>query len=215
MSNNVTNAHAEAEAFKAIIKSKMDDLVQEFSEGKISREQFQVLYERYNGRLSIANQALVSGNPEAIKIAQSGPSTLLVRDIYMGRALGIVIYHDASGTLIETLGTFDVAPAQVTSTLVEIDGKRRSGSYLATINKQINEGQWLIFVTGKFTTVVVLFKNEPSQYQIKEIERIHYDFEQANQLFLGQDTVDTDELADPFYVFVKRWSQEKEENDAR
>ena len=208
MSVDVSRARAEAEAFKALIEGKIHKLIEEFSEGKLSREQFQVLYERYNGRLSIATQALMSGNPEAIKIAQSGPSTIMVRDTYMGRAMGMVIYHDASGKLIETLGNFDVPPASVTATLMKFDKKRRAGEYIERQVAQLKPGQWLAFFPAKTTTVIVSFKNEPSLTQIREIERIHHDFELANRVFLEMDTVNVDELADPFIVFVQKWAGE-------
>ncbi len=208
MSVDVTKARAEAEAFKALIENKISKLIEEFAEGKLSREQFQVLYDRYSGRLSIATQALMSGNPDAIKIAQGGPSTLMVRDIYMGRAMGMVIYHDASGTLLETLGKFDVPPASVTATLMEFDQKRHDNEFIERKIVQLKPGQWLAFYPGKTTTVIVSFQNEPSATQNREIERIHYDFELANRVFLEMEKVDVKELADPFIVFVKKWAEE-------
>ena len=207
MSHDVNQARAEAEAFKALLEQKIQKLVLEFSEGKISREQFQMLYKRYNGRLAIANQALVSNTPEAIRIAQSGPPTILVRDTYMGRAIGLVIYHNISGNLLETLGKFHAPPTRVALILKEFARLRGSNQYVERRIEKIAESQWLLFTPGQYTTVVTLFENEPSPAQIREIERLHHDFEQANGTHLQHKEIKSAEMADPFIIFVERWMQ--------
>ncbi len=193
------DAQQKAEEYKAVIEGKIQKIVAEFAEGKISREQFHVLYERYSGRLAIADHALLSGNPDAISIAQSGPPTIAVRSAYMGKAMGMLVYHTRSQCILETLGEFGVANEHYQMILNNPINERRS--------EKLDDRDWLLFVPGEFTVVVVLFHNEPSQMQIREIERLHRDFEQANRPVLVQSPVDPDRLAYPFLVFVKRWSR--------
>jgi len=205
MTTDVNQARAEAEAFKQIIETKIHRIVEEFAEGKLSREQFQVLYERYNGRLSIANQALVSGTPEAIKIAQGGPSTLMVKDTYMGRAMGLVAYHNTNNIQLESLGEFTISAAHIAKILVRFAQQRASGKFIERHVEKIKENQWLLMLPGQTTTIGVRFENEPSQQQIREIARLQHDYERVNDKVLAQSHVD--ELAAPLVVFVRKWSQ--------
>lgn len=198
----------EAKAFRALLEEKIQNLVEEFADGKISREQFHILYERYNSRLAIANQALLSGNPEAIRIAQSGPPTMLVRDTYQGKAMGMAIYHNKSGSILETLGDFNVPPTQVAGILNEFSKKMVENEYIDRHLEKFDGQKWALFAPGRFSTVITLFLNEPAAAQMRDIERLHHDFETANYPLLDADIVDGSKLAYPFLAFVKRWAKD-------
>lgn len=198
-----TDAQSKAEAFKVMVEEKIQKLVAEFAEGKISREQFHAIYARYSSQLSIANQAMVSGNPDAVGITQGGPPTIAMRDALMGKAIGLLIYHHNSGTVVETLGNFDVPVNKLSAVLNDFTLMLQSGKHIDYRVERLQEEQWLLFDPGRYTTIVTLFRHEPSQVQIREIDRLHHDFEQANST-LRNDFVDADKLAYPFLVFVKK-----------
>jgi hypothetical protein len=195
---------AKAEAFKTEVQQKIQGLIAEFAEGKISREQFNVLYERYNGQLQIAEHALLSGNPDAVKIAQAGPSTVMVKDALMGKAIGLAIYHNKSGTMVDTLGNFDVPVTLISSVLNDFSMMMQDNKLIDRRVQKVSSKQWLLFAAGKFTTIVTLFQNEPSQQQSREMERLQHDFEEANRAFLQKEQVDKDKLAYPFLSFVQQ-----------
>ena len=51
---------------------------------------------------------------------------------------------------------------------------------------------WVVFMARTFTTAVVMFKNEPAPAQIRELERLLHDFEEAIwQTMSGGGDVDT------------------------
>ena len=198
-----TRGRESAEAFKTLMEEKIRALIGEFAEGQLSREQFHVLYERYSSRLSIATEALITNNPEAIEIAKGGPPTIAVRGAFMGRALGLRIFHHKSRAFIETLGEFDVDDAKITPILNEF-------GMMIEVNKLVDQRllqkdarHWLLFNPGRYTSVVTFFANEPSQMQMKEIARLHHDFEVANTHALQQPNVDASTLGQPFVVFIK------------
>lgn len=192
-------------AFKAQVQQKIQGLLSEFAEGKISREQFHVVYERYTAQLAMADMALRSSMPEAIMgLAQDGLSTLAVKEQHMGKAMGMVIYSHRTGTLLETLGDFDVPPAKLSPILNDFSMLLESGRMVEREVRMIGPRQWLLFAAGRFTTVVTLFQNEPSEQQGREIERLHHDFEEANRAFFARGQVDASKLAYPFLVFVQR-----------
>ena len=195
-----------AKQFKATIEAKIQGIVAEFAEGKISKGQFQILYERYSSRLDIANHALMTGTPEAITIAQGGPPTIAVRGASMGKAMGMIVYHNKSETVVETLGKFDVSAAKFFPTLKQINLALEQNRLVEQRTEKVDDRNWLVFFTGKFTTLVTLFRNEPAPVQMREIERLHHDFEKANNLLLQKHDIIADELAYPFVIFVEQWS---------
>lgn len=198
------DSKSKAEAFKAAVEEKIQKLINDFAEGKISREQFHILYERYNARLKIADYAVMSGNPDAVEIAQGGPPTIAVKDAYMGRALGLMIYHNTAEVTLETLGTFDIPMQLLQPTLEDFTMQMLARTLVDRKVEKITKERWLLFVPGQFTTLVVLFEHEPSAMQIRELERMQHDFEQANHAKLQRSKVDPEQLAFPFRVFIKK-----------
>jgi hypothetical protein len=199
-----SKARVAAETFKAEVQKKIHTLITEFAEGRISREQFNMIYMRYSSRLEIADQAMFSGNPDAIQIAQGGPPTIAVKEAFMGKAIGLGIYHNKSGTMVDTLGSFDVPVTLISPVLNDFSMMMESNKLIDRRVRKIGLEQWLLFAAGKFTTIVTLFHNEPSQVQIRELERLHHDFEEANQAFLKKESVDKNKLAYPFLSFVQQ-----------
>lgn len=193
-----------AEAFKAKVESKIQDLIAEFSEGAISREQFNLLYDRYNGQLSIANEALAENDIRALKEVENSVPTIFVKEATAGKATGMTIYHHRSGRIIESLGTFNIPVAQFAPTLNEILGRVEANEFVEPKSINIARGQWVLFESRKYTTIITLFQNEPSALQIRELQRLHHDFEIANQRFLTIDKVDTQALGYPFLTIVQK-----------
>lgn len=206
----------QAQAFKAEVEAKIQTLISEFAEGKVSREQFNVLYERYSARLSIANHAILSGNPDAVAIAQTGPPTIAVREQHMGKVIGLLIYHNVSETVLETLGDFQVEMNIITPVLEDFTMQALARQYIERRVQQMNDERWLCFVPGRFTTIVALFRHEPSGMQTRELERLQHDFEQANLQELDGDSADPSKLGYPFLGFVKRkYRRDNDEGSGR
>jgi hypothetical protein len=79
---------------------------------------------------------------------------------------------------------------------------------------EMENGQWLCFVPGTYTTLIALFSLEPSDNQLQMVERMHQDFEQANRAALEAGHIDPTKLAYPFYSFVQRRAKpDKLDND--
>jgi hypothetical protein len=112
----------------------------------------------------------------------------------------MVIYHNIKGTIIETLGNFNVSVTRVLPVLLEFVKSRTSDNRVF----KISERQWLLFVAGRHTTVVTLFRNEPARQQIFDIERMHRDFENANRVSFERGELDPQKLAYPFLSFIQK-----------
>jgi DNA replication protein DnaD len=185
------------EARRAEIHTKTRSLLLEFAEGKISSEQFNILYERFQNQLEMLST-------DELLTEANDMNTIAIRRVTTAIALGMGIYHHRSGTIIETLGNFNVPPASISSKLNEISDMLDSRQFIAPSVQKLANGINLFFATRKFTTVILIFRNEPSKQQQQDIERLHHDFEEANQRFLDAQTVDGTKLAKPFLGFVKK-----------
>lgn len=190
--------------FKAEVEKKIQDLIGEFSDGKISREQFNLLYDRYNGQLSVANEALAENNMSDLQEVQNSVPTIAIKEATAGKAVGMSIFHHTSEKIIETLGEFDVPLAQMTPVLNQIVARIDASEYIEPKTINISRGVWILFESRKYTTIMTLFKNEPSALQVREMQRLHHDFEIANQRFLSRDQVDVTSLGYPFLAIIQR-----------
>lgn len=188
--------------FQEEVQRKIRNLLAEFGEGKLSNEQFNILYERYNNQLEMALQA----HDEQAALASGGTaeSTIAIKQATTGKALGMAIYHHRSGTIIETLGTFDLQPEIISPTINDFSRKLEQREFIDPVTRKLSSGIWVVFMARHFTTAVVIFKNEPAPRQIRELERLLHDFEEANSIYLDKMTVDKDKLAKPFLGFVRR-----------
>lgn len=199
-----TDSQAKALAFKESVDAKIRNLIEEFAEGKISREQFHIIYERYSAQLSIATHAMVSGNPDAVAIVQGGPPTIAIREASMGKATGLMIFHNKSNAVLETLGEFDVPIEKLELGRKMVTARAASGVRAERRVEKISEKQWISFSAGAYTTVVTQFLHQPSEMQNREIERLHQDYERANDVLLQAESVDGKQLACPFLIFVRQ-----------
>lgn len=194
-----------AEAFMAQVEEKIRALLREYSEGKLNSEQFHVLYERYSSQRLIAQQAMLTGDNQVLHEAHGEKSTIAIKDEHMGKALGLRIYHNKTGAVIDTLGDFDVSAFVISPVLTEFRQMIADEKLMRPRAEKIEDKRWLLFAAEPYTTVVTLFRNEPSPLQIREIQRLHHDFEVANQPSLvGSNQPDARALAYPFHVFVQR-----------
>jgi hypothetical protein len=181
---------------KGQLQLKVQKLLTEFAEGKISREQFHVIYARYNDQMHALEQGLA--------VVSSPGETIGIRQAHMGKAVGLAIYHNKSGTFVDTLGQFDVPPQQIAPILNDYTQMMAEQRFTERRVVQVGDNAWLVFAPGKFTTVITLFYKEPSVQQGLEIERLHHDFEFANATALSTLQIDKTRLAYPFLVFVQQ-----------
>jgi hypothetical protein len=189
------------EVFREEVQGKIKNLLKEFGAGKISNEQFDILYERYNNQLEMANSALDTTQEQ---MPGANMSTIAIRKATTGKAVGLGIYHHRSGTIIETLGNFDVPPQVMSPVLNEFSDKLEMQAFIEAKTQKLDARHWVVFMAREYTTVIVIFRNEPAPAQIQQMKRLQHDFENANERFLKTNQVDADKLARPFMVFVKK-----------
>lgn len=199
----MNNTSAKAQAFRMQVIEKIQSLLNEFAEGKLNQEQFNVLYERYSGQLELAQRALESGDIGAMQ-TPGDKGTIAIKKEYMGKAIGLCIYQNRTGAQIETLGDFDVSAFVISPVLSEFSLMMEQEKSIPPRTEKMQDKRWLLFTGLRYTTVVTIFHNQPSLQQVREIERLHHDFEVANSTLLAKGRLDSTQLAYPFVVFVQK-----------
>lgn len=188
--------------FREEVQGKIAKLLTEFSEGKVSRETFNALYAHQSMKLQLADEALRTGNLDMVEGA--GGQTVSIRQSMMGKAIGVMIYHNKTGMFVDTLGAFDVSPALISPILNDFSLLMEADRAIDRRVEKVGDKQWLLFAAGRYTTVVTLFHHEPSAEQSREMERLHHDFEVANANMLAGSHLDKTKLAYPFTVFIQQ-----------
>lgn len=192
---------ARIEVMRSDIQAKITALIAEFSAGKISNEQFNLIYGRYHNQLSLVEQALDDERP-----AYNAVNTIDILQGMQARAIGLSIYHHNSGMTLETLGQFALAPEVISPVLNDFSMRVEAQEFIEPVLKRMAGSTWMAFMARQFTTLMVLFSNEPSRLQMRQMERLHHDFEEANKRYLSHFTIDPTKLARPFVGFIKERS---------
>ncbi len=193
------------EAFIAQVHAKMSKLVAEFAAGEINRTQFHHLYDRYQRQIMTVAQIINESDPEVWQQAiNESEDTFHIRKRLTAKALGMSIYDNESGLPIETLGDFAVDSALIVPMLSSYRSATAEIFRAGMRSTEMENGHWLCFVPGNYTTLIALFSLEPSDNQLSTIERMHKDFELANRAALESRHADPEKLAYPFLSFLRR-----------
>jgi len=179
------------------LQAKMRQLVEDFASGQINRTQFHGLYDRYQRQMT----QIMRFNAVT---AEGSEDTLHIKKRLTARVLGFSIYNNQSGMPIETIGEFVVDTALLVPMLSSYRAATREIFKAGMRSTVMENDQWLCFVPGNFTTLITLFSLEPSSVQLATVERMHRDFEDANQIALKNGNVDPNVLAYPFLTFVRQ-----------
>jgi len=195
----------QGEEFIAGVHQKMSRLVQEFASGEINRTQFHRLYRRYQRQIAAVTQLLTEADPARWHAAVAdGEDTQHLKKRLAARPIGLAVFLSGAERPLQTFGAFEIAPARIRPML---DGYRLAAGdvFRAGVRcTELDDGRWLCFVPGARTMLVALFSLEPSDSQLATLDRMHQDFERANQRALDQAEPDPQTLAYPYYSFVHR-----------
>lgn len=185
--------------------SKMTKCVEDFATGKINRAQFQELYAHYEREIGVISQLLAeSGDPDEWRRFITEGESVVIRKRHQARSIGFAIYDNNSGMPIETLGEFTVDSALLIPMLSSYRTATTEIFRAGMRNTQMENGQWLCFVPGRFTTLITLFNQEPAEQQLEVLSRMHDHFEIANRGTLENGTAQPGELALPFLAILKQ-----------
>lgn len=175
------------------VNEKISELISDFQDNKLSREQFNIIYSRYNRQLNLVLSVMSDGSGTA-KV--DSMSTNSMNEASRSRADGYAIYNQSSNILLETLGEYTLTSEQIVPLLEDFSN---------SISPKIIslDEQWLIILSGKVTTVVLQYADAPDERYFPSLKRLMADFENANSHLLTHVDNGDYELAQPFICAIK------------
>jgi hypothetical protein len=199
-------SRAEAETYLGKVRSKLDRLAEDFNAGTINRAQFQNLYIHYQREIrNIEGMLELAPGSETWKGAVTEGESVIIRQQHLARAEGYTIFENDSGLPVCTLGKFELDPALVVPMLSSYRAATKEIFGAGTRSTEIEDGRWLCFVSGEFTTMLAVFSSEPAGKQLEYLEELHRHFEQANQRHLTNPPFDANTLLFPHEYFLGQW----------
>jgi hypothetical protein len=189
---------ASFEIMHAVTQSKISSLIADLSAGKISNEQFELVYGRYCYRLSLAEKMLEDNSPEFNSF-----NTGDLLQSMQARPIGLSLYHHGSGMTIETQGLFDLPSCITAPVLNDLSLNVEWGIFTEPVIKKLGDYVWIAFMARHYTTLIVLFRNEPSRQHMRQMERMQHDFEETNKKLLRCRTVNPLQLVRPFKGYIQ------------
>lgn len=203
--DNYYKSLREGEQYLNKTYAKMTKCVEDFASGKMNRAQFQQLYAHYEREIGVISQLLAeSDDPDEWRKAVTEGDSVVIRKRHEARSIGFAIYDNNSGMPIETLGEFEVDSALLVPMLSSYRSATTEIFRAGMRNTQMENGQWLCFVPGRFTTLITLFSQEPAEQQLEVLNRMHDHFEIANRATLENGTAQPGQLALPFLAILKQ-----------
>ncbi len=192
----------DGKAFITTTRAKMERLVEDFADGRLNREQFQALYERYQKQINGVKNLLAETDPTHWQDAIGGEHTIDIRSRLMAKAVGMLIFINHDLRHLDTLGQPVLSPVHIYDILEHIPEQAANGIYEAVT--EIPRKGWILVMRGELTTVILLFSREPTFDQRATIRQLLTDFEHANAALLKRPDITTDQLAMPFQVLIRR-----------
>ena len=131
--------------------------------------------------------------------------SLVIRRQHLARAEGYAIFENGSGMPVSTLGQFDVDPALLVPMLSSYRAAAREMFGAGARSTEMEDGSWLCFVPGEWTTMLAIFTAEPAGKQLAFLAQLHRHFERANQRRLADFPIDPDALLFPHEYYLGQW----------
>jgi len=192
-----------ATEFKQEVSDKIEALLDEFASGSISRAHFDLVYARYSRQLSIAEQALETGQLDEVEQVMQEIPTMMLHAAARGIAVGMTIIHHVTMETIREFGNFDVDAETFTDVIDSLRDKDSEDMHGFSEIQHVSRNLWMAVCSLEHTTLLTLFHNEPAVKQVQELERRHHDFESANRNILNQTKPDPNTLVYPVELFVQ------------
>ena len=193
----------QAQVFRNTVEDKIERVLDEFAGGDISREHFDIVYGRYSRQLAIAEEAIEKGELEELKQVMNEIPTMALRAAIRGKALCMLVIHHLKLNTIRTFGEYELEDQYLTPIMEQLKSRVAMELSDYTDVQKLISNSWVIVCSLEHTTLVTLFRNEPSAKQVQELERRHRDFESANRNILNIADPDPDTLVYPVELFVR------------
>jgi hypothetical protein len=182
------------------IREKLSGLVEDLTQGRINRAQFEELYAHYQKeRKSVEKLMALRPSSDAWRMAVTEGESIMIRRRLAARVLGYAVYTNKDLAALRVYGEFDSLKEKWVSPLLDRVRSVASKPFVVgTFNTGSKDAACLCAVPGEFTTLIVLFTMEPARVQLQLLEDLHRHFEQANYRALARSLYKVSDLVFPY-----------------
>lgn len=169
------------------LEQKLQRLEQDFQQGTVNPAQYRAIRKHYLEQKSVATRMgkLHPENELWRVVLEEGKTTFLMQ-VNEAQVHGIAFYDITSKNRLFHEGTIP-AEAQQAITILQTfgikPGSSEQGRMFAT---QTDDGKVMLLIPGKLTVAIVIFSQEPPNWQVRALREVHHNFEMANKTALEQ-----------------------------
>lgn len=169
---------ADAHAYQTELQRKMTALADDFSQGKINRQQFDAVYAHYRDQRQLIEGLIRSMAADAWRKAVTPGQTGMLMERHAAHLLSCALYDNATAALLAASPRFQL-DAEVVAPVIAAHLQTASrGTHASSLPAPAEH--WLHFVPGQYSTLVVVFTREPARSQWQFLHDLHHDFELAS-----------------------------------
>lgn len=166
------------------IRRNMEQVAQEFSDGKISRAQFSAIYAHYSEKRTVVEK-LIERNADstALQAAAAPGRTTFLRNRFEARPLYYLVFTHGDKTPLLRDGKQPPNTAEQIYRLLKVLWAMKTPR-VGLARKSMGNGLWLVMVLGERAFTLVIYSLQPSTMQTNYVRDLHDDFERANRMAL-------------------------------
>lgn len=183
----------------ALLRQKVEVLVDEYAQGAINRVQFNALYQRYSDQRTIIEK-LMQRNPDGDawrQVVSSRGQTGFLRARLEAQPVYYAVFAAGQSAALQTGGHPDRAASFPAETILRAVWAMPNRPAIGLGRKPLSDDQWLVMVVGSEAATLVVFSLEPSKTQAQLLRDLHIDFERANQMALERSWLAAERLVFP------------------
>jgi hypothetical protein len=182
----------------AELRQKMEQVANEFAQGKINRAQFNAMYGRYGEQRTIIER-LIERNPDSKawkQVVGTAGHTGFLRQHFEAHSLYYLVFRHNIPKPILIGGKTRPEIQEIAPTLKALwSMKTRPTSGLA--RKPMGDNKWLVLAVGEHAVTLVMYLLEPSTAQCSLVRDLHADFERANRAALERHSAPLERMVFP------------------
>jgi hypothetical protein len=175
------------------IRTKLNNLVEDYARGWVNQAQFEELYSHYQKeREAVARLIAFQPSSDAWRMAVTEGHSVSIRRRLAARVLGYAVFTHRDRKPLRLYGEFTSLDERWIGPLLDKIQKQVEQAFVtSSFETKSEDATHLCAVLGQYTTLLALFTAEPARVQIQLLEDLHCHFEQANARMLERAKYDS------------------------
>ncbi len=190
------------------LEQKLQRLEQDFEQGIVNPAQYRAIRKHYLDQKSVAGRMgkLHPENELWRVVLEEGKTTFLMQ-VNEAQVFGVAFYEITSKQRLFHEGVIPGEAQQAITILQTFGIKPGDSDESRMFATQTDDGKVMLLIPGRLTVAIVIFSQEPPNWQVRALREIHHNFESANRASLEQKR--TGSLIFPDLSRFFRYSEDK------